>query len=305
MEVNMASKKETEIQEQLYNIYRGILFNTPKWAAGGDIEITYEFDCPEYGELLSKYPVEEVAGKGGDFERALRLCRWLHPRLKHKSDYDNHVPCNSLSLLDYCFEKEDAGINCLNKAKILAECCLALGIFARRAYMYPFSPYDMDNHVITEIYDRKRRAWIMLDPSMGTYLADEERKPLSLVAAREMTAGGKKVTAVAARQSLRDIAKLFKRNIAEGYNPYYAKNMAYFVVDIKNTFGDQKSCAYLVPEGFNLKEKNLQNCRYRIETLKELGNSEFAALMEEWYKEELAREYLFISEKALLAPPEN
>lgn len=71
-------------------------------------------------------------------ERALRL--------KHQSDYNNHVPCNSLDLLAYCFEKPDVGINCLNKAKILAECCLALGIYARRRGGMPCSPYDGDNH---------------------------------------------------------------------------------------------------------------------------------------------------------------
>lgn len=301
----MAGKKEAQNQQLFYNAFRGILFNTQVWADGGDIKLKYDFSCPEYRELLEKYPIEEAAGKGGDFERALRLCRWLHPRLKHKSDYDNHVPCNSLALLDYCFEKQDTGINCLNKAKILTECCLALGIFARRAYMYPYSPYDMDNHVVTEIYDRKRRAWLMLDPSMGTYLADKEGAPLSLVEARQKTAAGEKVTAVAERQSLKDIPALFKRNIAEGYNPYYAKNMAYFAVDVVNKFGDGESSAYLVPAGFNLKEKQLQNRRYRIEVMKELGNDEFAALMEKWYAEELTREYKTISEATLLAPPEN
>ena len=154
----MNKTERLETQRELWNIYCGILFHLGKWAEGDALSFTYRFDCPEYAELLARYPVEKTAGKGSGFVRALRLCRWLHPRLRHQGDYDNHIPCNSLALLGYCFEKEDVGINCVNKAKILAECCLALGIPARRVYAYPLSPYDMDNHVMTEVYDKIGRA---------------------------------------------------------------------------------------------------------------------------------------------------
>ncbi len=53
-----------------------------------------------------------------------------------------------MKLLTYSFENDEHGINCLNKAKILAECCLALGIFARRVFIHPFSPFDFDSHVV-------------------------------------------------------------------------------------------------------------------------------------------------------------
>lgn len=42
--------------------------------------------------------------------------------------YDNHIPCDALHLLEFSYEQPDHGINCRNKSKILAECCLALGI---------------------------------------------------------------------------------------------------------------------------------------------------------------------------------
>lgn len=302
----MNKQENKQVQQLLWDIYSGILFNTKNFAAGRNIDITYKFNCPEYAVLLSRYPIEKASGKGGDFERALRLCRWLYPRLKHESYYDNHVPCNSLALMEYSFEKPEHGINCLNKAKILTECCLALGIYARRVYMFPFSPYDLDNHVVTEIYDRKRRTWIMLDPSMGTYLADGEGTPLSLSEARKKTGNGENVTAVASRQSTRDMSALFEHNIAEGYNAYYAKNMAYFAVDIKNGFGDGTEQAYLLPENFNLKGKRLQTAKYRIRIIKEMGKDELLSMLEEAYNNILKEsEETVISEKAFSSAPES
>ena len=73
----MNKTERLESQRELWNIYCGILFHLRKWAAGETIPFTYRFDCPEYGELLARYPVEKTAGKGSGFVRALRLCREL------------------------------------------------------------------------------------------------------------------------------------------------------------------------------------------------------------------------------------
>ena len=241
----------------ILDIFRGGLFNAQRLAQGEPLRIEYVFDCPEFRELRERYPIERAAGKGGDFERALRLCRYLAPRLKHQSDYDNHVPCNSLALLDYCFEKTDVGINCLNKAKILAECCLALGIYARRCGGMSFSPYDGDNHVVTEIYDRKRRKWIALDPSYGSYFSDGV-SPLSSLELRQAFAEGTPASVVLNRQNPAKISELQKRN--EGLNWYYAKNSYYFFFDSVSAFGrpEGSDYIYVVPEGFDLRRQKIK-----------------------------------------------
>ena len=55
------------------------------------------------------------------------MLKYLSPKLTHSPWYDGHVDCNALALLDYSLDKPEQGINCLNKAKILEEVCLALG----------------------------------------------------------------------------------------------------------------------------------------------------------------------------------
>ena len=248
----------------LLDVFSGCLFNAPELGSGEDVKLEYRFDCPEFQELRQRYPIEKAAGRGGDFQRALRLCRYLAPRLEHKSDYDNHVPCNSLALLDYCFEKSGVGINCLNKAKVLAECCLALGIYARRAGGMPCSPYDGDNHVVTEVFDRQSGKWMALDPTYGSYFSDG-KEPLNCLELRTAFGEGRPVSAVLNRQTPADIRALQRRNA--GINWYYAKNSHWFFFDTVSAFGvpEDSVQVYVTPEGFDVRRWMTRNAEYRTE----------------------------------------
>ena len=83
--------------ETLYHIYRGILSNNRSFQQGVSAMVEYRMDCPEYAELLVKYPFAKIAGKGTDLQRAIRLLKYLSPRLTHSPWYDNRVPCNAQS----------------------------------------------------------------------------------------------------------------------------------------------------------------------------------------------------------------
>ncbi|MCH5200375.1 MAG: hypothetical protein J1F60_05380 [Oscillospiraceae bacterium] len=300
------NKHETQdLNSRLLDIYCGILFNQPSFEEGEAVTLLYDFDCPEYSELKKRYPLKKTAGRGGDFEHALRLCRWLAPRLKHVSDFDNSVPCNSLALLDYCFEKPELGINCVNKAKILAECCLALGIYARRVWMFPNSPYDMDNHVVTEIYDRWREKWIALDPSTGGYFSKGER-PLSCLELRNSFAEHSPVSVVLNRQNPAKISELCLRNIE--LNSYYAKNSCYFAVETVSAFGkpDGYDAVYVVPKGLDVKRIRVQKAKYFLEVVRK-GNypESFVKMMEESYEYTLKEKPLRITSAHVWDRPES
>lgn len=158
-----------------------------------------------------KYPFEKIAGKGTDLQRAIRVLKYLSPKLTHSPWYDGHVDCNALALLDYSLDKPEQGINCLNKAKILEEVCLALGIYARRVRFLPYSPFDFDCHVVTEIYDRSQEKWCMLDPTTNGYLVDEQGTILSLLEARERMADTRFVTYCKATSREKDLQKLYRK----------------------------------------------------------------------------------------------
>ncbi|MBQ7888732.1 MAG: hypothetical protein IJ356_03120 [Erysipelotrichaceae bacterium] len=256
---------EKEIAQQMLNIYRGILFHNQEFESGNTQEFLYEFDCPEFEELRNKYDLLNIAGNGSDFIRAKRLLHDLAPRLTHSSWYDNHIECNALRLLEYSLDNPEQGINCLNKSKILAECALAIGIYARRVRILPYSPYDFDNHVVTEIYDRELNKWIMLDVTTDGYFIDETKTPLSLLEIRNKFANAEFITFVHSTDTLNDLQEL--RNQYLDTNMYICKNLFYFQAEQYNTFGEKNSFLQFVPPHFSIQKTLQANIKYRIENL--------------------------------------
>ena len=252
--------EETEV---LYNVYRGILRNNRSFQPGKSTAVEYRMDCPEYADLLKKYPFEKIAGKGTDLQRAIRVLKYLSPKLTHSPWYDGHVDCNALALLDYSLDKPEQGINCLNKAKILEEVCLALGIYARRVRFLPYSPFDFDCHVVTEIYDRPQEKWYMLDPTTNGYLVDEQGTILSLLEARERMADTRFVTYCKATSREKDLQKLYRKNIAR--TAYYAKNLFRIQVDAVSQFGESGNWLNFPPEHFSIREWSVASAEYRLE----------------------------------------
>ena len=96
----MTRKETHEIAQQMLDIYSGMLFHNQEFESGNAEDIIYEFECPEFEELRTKYNLVEIAGNGSDFVRAKRLLHYLAPRLTHSSWYDNHIECNALQLLE-------------------------------------------------------------------------------------------------------------------------------------------------------------------------------------------------------------
>ena len=258
----MTRKEMQEISQQMLDVYSGILFNNQEFENGNTENIIYEFDCPEFEELLTAYNLGKIAGKGSDFVRAKRLLHYLAPRLTHSSWYDNHIECNALRLLEYSLDNPEQGINCLNKSKILVECCLALGIYARRVSIMPFSPYDYDNHVVAEIYDRTLEKWIMLDPTTDGYFIDESKTPLSLLEMRSKFANAEFVPYVSSVSALKDVEKL--RAKYTDVNMYICKNLFYFKIEKYSTFGEKHEYLYAVPSNYSIKGTKQANCKYRI-----------------------------------------
>ena len=261
----MTQKEIRKIAQQMLDIHSGVLFHNQEFENGNADEIIYEFDCPEFEELRNTYDLVKIAGKGSDFVRAKRLLHYLAPRLTHSSWYDNHIECNALRLLEYSLNNPKQGINCLNKSKILVECCMALGIFARRVRIMPFSPYDFDNHVVAEIYDKTLQKWIMLDPTTDGYFIDDTKTPLSLLEMRRKFANAEFITFVNTTESLRDIQKLRTKHI--NTNMYICKNMFYFQIEQYSTFGEKESYLFFVPPNYSLKKSKQANLKYRIDNL--------------------------------------
>lgn len=235
---------------QIRIVETGILQNHLEFRPGTDYEITYDFENEEYPILMEQYDLEKLAGEGSEFEQAFNLMNEFGPRLSHQGDFGNTVEMNALSLLEYSLDRPDCGINCRNKAQILNEMCLALGIYARKVWIMPNSVYDNECHVVNEIWDSTLEKWVMLDITNNQYWVDAEGTPLSVLEVRELGAKQEFCTPVFLGQELDNLEKALNNNY--GIYLYFMKNLVYMEYCDTQTVGETDTVYYLLPENLSM-----------------------------------------------------
>lgn len=258
--IKMNKGDYTTLIGERYLIYKGIIKNNFEFCSGSNKLIKYDFSDEHFIKLRDTYDLKRFK-TNSEFETSLKIMHYFAPHLKHESNYDNHVNCNSLDLLEYAYINKN-GINCLNKAKIIVECLLALNIYARRAFLMPYSPYDLDNHVVLEVYDEVYAKWIMIDPTINGYFIDENKNPLSCLEIRKIFAENRFTTAIVYHQRATNIYDLEQKNTE--INCYFAKNFCYFYVDSISGFGDSKKRYCIKPVNFDLLNREITNLDYKI-----------------------------------------
>ena len=232
--------------EEIYIMEAGILRNNLEFHEGKDCEFKYDFSHENCARLKSEYNIASTAKEGTEFERALRLMDEYSPRLTHKGDYDNHIPINAIDLLEYSLDNKKQGINCRNKAQILNEMCLALGIYSRKVWLMPYSRYDNDCHVVNEVWDSSLGKWVMLDITNNTYWVDGNKTPLSVLEIRGKAASREFCTPVEVGDKTNNLQKLKEKNI--GNFLYIVKNMVYMEYCTEYTVGESEDIYLLFPK---------------------------------------------------------
>lgn len=232
--------------EEIYIMEAGILRNNLEFHDGADYKLQYNFSHENYERLKNEYDLENTAKVGTEFERALRLMDEYAPRLTHKSDYDNHIPLNALDLLEYSLDNKNHGINCRNKAQILNEMCLSLGIYARKVWIMPYSDYDGDCHVVNEIWDSSLNKWVMLDITNNAYWVDGNNTPLSILEIRSKAALREFCTPIELGDNTNNLQNLKEKNI--GNFLYIVKNMVWMEYCTEYTVGESKDYYILLPK---------------------------------------------------------
>lgn len=273
----------------MLNTRTGALKMAEEFRSESDIKIKYTLDA-DYSELTEAYPIKEIAGDGDGFERAVRILKWMSQNIRHKGNYDNHIERRAKPLLDYAFGKEDCGINCSALSAALTEILFAIGIKARTVYIMPFSPYDFDNHVVTEAYSEAFGKWFMIDPTYGLYAVYNDI-PQSILEIRALLANGKWESITFNEDAHYNGEPIEKRDVCE----YYAKDMYWFqICSIQGNSDEEIKHLNIAPLGFDVKKFNLANVDFRI---KECGEAEWLL---EW-RESIRKsdDYIYVSDEIL------
>lgn len=234
-----------QMTDQVEIMTTGILRNDLAFCDGTDWQFIYEFENEAYPQLIKTYGIDQIAGEGTEFEKGLRLMDEFAPRLRHESNFDNHIEINALSLLEYSLDNKNQGINCRCKAQILNEMCLALGICSRKVWIMPNSLYDRDCHVVNELWDGSRNKWIMLDITNNEYWVDAYGMPLSILEIRHKGAMQEFCTPVKPGDPLDNLEALREKYTADFL--YIMKNMVYTQYCDRYTAGESSVKYTLLP----------------------------------------------------------
>ncbi|WP_310604892.1 transglutaminase domain-containing protein [Anaerosporobacter sp.] len=241
-----SSRSYLENPNQIYIMESGILSNNLDYGVGEDIALQYDFDKEEYAQLINQYKINDIAKTGTEFEQVKNLMNEFSRRLYHYSNYDNHIDMNAIALLEYSLDNKKNGINCRSKSQILNEMCLALGIYARKVWIMPYSNYDTECHVVNEIWDTSLNKWIMFDITNNQYWVDDKGMPLSILEIREKGALQEFCTPIIPGESLSDLKKIKEQHMSEFI--YIMKNVVYTEYCDTYTTGESEKYYVLMPE---------------------------------------------------------
>lgn len=255
-----------------YDIFTGLLKAFPLRSKGNiQPNFTYDNKNPNFEKLKSIYPLLNIAGNGTDFSKAVNLLNWVSSHNYHKGDFNENIPYNAIELLNYSYDRgAEQGINCVALATILSECLLSIGLKARRVFIMPCSPYDTDNHVVTQVFIHELEKWVMLDPTYNAYLTNEQGDPLSLFELRDYLANQKAVFfSKEAKYNDDEWTEESEKSVIE----YYAKNLFYFQIYENSTFESTDATGVstktnrfitICPDNYDVKQIRLTNIEYRI-----------------------------------------
>ena len=213
--------------------------------------------------LRTQYSLIEVAGNGSNFSKAVTLMHWVYNNVLHcGGGADVDIQRDPISILEYSFGKGRVpGIYCRHQAVVFSECCLSIGLMARKIHCLPFSPNDYDTHVVSMVYINELNKWVLFDQSNNAYFTNKDGTVLSPLEARRLL-GRDEIF----------VSESIQREV-ESYKQYMAKNLFYIKFSARNTFGTDlvknQITYHLTPLGFDAKDREIAYCEYAIKNCPE------------------------------------
>lgn len=220
--------------------------------------IEHDVKNPGFELLRKNYPILEIAGGGDCFSKAKNLMKWVHENVPHcGGGGEVDIAKDSVSILSYSFGKGRLpGIFCYHIAIVFTECCLASGLIARTIHCKPYSPNDVDTHVVSMVYINEMNKWVLFDPNNNAYFTDKNGIALSPLEARHLL--GRDEICVCGNPE----------DEPDWYKQYMAKNLFYIKFWSINTFGtdlvENQKVYFLAPLGFDTKDREIAYCDYAI-----------------------------------------
>lgn len=255
-----------------------------------DYLIVHDMENPKFELLRNKYGIMDISGSCNDFSKAINLMQWVHDNVPHcGGGGEVDVLKDSVSILNYTYGKGRLpGIFCYHIAIVFTECCLAAGLIARTIHCKPYSPNDVDTHVVSMVYINEMNKWVLFDPNNNAYFTDKHGSALSPLEARYLL--GRDEICVCGTP----------KDEPDGYKQYMAKNLFYIKFWAINTYGtdlvETQKVYFLAPLGFDIRDREIAYCEYAIK----INPTEFRKGWEVYLKELKKQQVVRVSKEQFL-----
>lgn len=154
-----------------------ILKESPEYVSGSGNEERFVYARPDEPDLIEtrlRFNLDSIAGNGDDISQIKNILYWVHNNIRH----DGYCgipegPCTLANIYD-SVNANNSGTNCRGLAIALAEAYLAMGIPARYVTCEPRDlDRDTECHVICVAWSKSLGKWVWVDPTMASYITDE------------------------------------------------------------------------------------------------------------------------------------
>lgn len=175
-----------------YTTYKAIDSRLPSF-------IYVDQDWENLPQLRSKYRLDSIAGPGNDVSKMINLMKWVHKTIRHDGNSGEPADRHADALIELS-KKEKRGLNCWMLSTVLNEVYLAMGFRSRIVSCYPKGEPSITHewHVIVEAFSTSLNKWLWMDPSLETFVTDEQGNLLSIAEVRKRLMNGSAVFPAAA-----------------------------------------------------------------------------------------------------------
>lgn len=122
--------------------------------------------------------------KDTDEDTVRYILRWVFEILLHHSYIENTIHYTSSMDMIQKARQSRINLNCYCHAYVLRDALQSVGIAARLIYCLPINCDYFGNHVVVEFFDRRKRQWILVDPTYNIMFSDCGGNLLNLIAFR-------------------------------------------------------------------------------------------------------------------------
>lgn len=206
---------------------------------------SYEIQSGLLHDFSMKYKLNNIASSGSDFEKGVRLMRWVHHILPSGQEAIHLTGCSP----DEVLSRNNKVVNCCNHAIILNAALLAIGLYSRCIWCKPFDVANLEYHVVNVVYISEYDKWIMLDSANQAVWYGYDDIPLGLMEIRQALAADVpiKIGNGETEWNGRYISVRRKKYIA-----YMKKNCFRFSCYLKSSYlqEEETELVELVPKGY-------------------------------------------------------